>query len=211
MRSLHAAENVVKAGGPSLPKPSLRELCRQQSDSADPRAAAAERNDVWKRAAAQRKKLISLGLVKEPTKLAGYQDLLKKTPEGKFVGRAGEEHRLIVCSADLVSQGGPEPWSTPSAPDEKTFDAMLKFMLGCRGVADVIAALDGCMRPARRTLEDGLFSQLTSMSEVFIVYSASWNAWVKRKTFLGSENCEVGYVAMPQSRAKCPVKQQVVV
>ena len=64
------------------------------------------------------------------------------------------------------------------------------------------------MRPARRTLEDDLFSQIAGFTELFVVYDNSWNANFKRKILFGSDNCEVGYVCMPQSRTRCEVKSR---
>jgi hypothetical protein len=208
LRSMHAAESVVKAGGSSLPAPSLRELVRQHSDGADPKAAEAERADVWKRAQAQRKKLISLGVVKDSTKAVGFQECLKKKggDASKFVGKLGEEHRMFVASADLVSQSGADPWIKPSIPDAKDFDAMLTFLSGSRGVGDITCGFDGCIRSTRRTLEDNLFNTIGNYSEVVVVYTNSWNDSFKKKIFLGSDNIEVGFVSMPTSRTRCEVK-----
>ena len=142
--------------------------------------------------------------------MASYQDCFKKkaTEAAKFVGRVGEEHRLFCCSADLISQSGDEPWKVPSAPEEKVCDAMLEFMQGCRGVGDVTACFDGCMRNSRRKLEDNLFSHIGHYSELFVVYSGSWNEHFKKKVFFGSDNCEVGYIALPVSRSRLELKER---
>ena len=66
MRVIHIAESVVgtdASKGP--PKASLRELVRHDSALEDREAAENERADVWRRAQAQRKKLVTLGLIKE--------------------------------------------------------------------------------------------------------------------------------------------------
>ena len=56
MKMLHAAESVVSSrGSGQAPMPTLRNLVRQHSDGADAEAAKAERQDVWRRAVAQRK------------------------------------------------------------------------------------------------------------------------------------------------------------
>jgi len=98
LRSLHAAESVVRASGSSLPQISLRELVRQSSEAEDPKAAEAERADVWKRAQAQRKKLVTLALAKD-SKASSLHEVLKRKggDVAKFVGVVGESRpqRLI--------------------------------------------------------------------------------------------------------------------
>ena len=208
LRSLHAAENVVKAST-AMPSVSLRTLVRQHSDGADPKAAEAERADVWRRAQAQRRKLVTLGVVKDNTSKAAYQEVLKKKggEAAKFVGQVGEEHRLFVMSADLVSELGQEPWKNSSVPDEKVLAAMLDFLSGSRGVADATLGLDGCMRAARRTI-DTTFGEIGNASELFVVYNNSWNEAFKKKILFGSDNCEVGYIAMPGSRTRVQIRER---
>ena len=211
MRSLHAAENVVRASGGSLPQPSLRSLVRQTSDGADPKAAEAERADVWKRAQTQRKKLVHLAVVKDALKVSSYQDIFKKRGGAvqTFVGKPGEDHRLFVASADLMNCCGAEPWKNPSMPNERILATTMDFLSGCRGVGDVTAAFDGCMRCARRDLEDKLFQKIGNYSEVFVVYKTSWNAAFKKKVLFGSDNCEVGYVSLPTNRSRLEIKDRV--
>ena len=56
MKVLHTAEAVVSTKNcGQAPQPTLRSLVRQMSDGADDESAKAERQDVWKRAVAQRK------------------------------------------------------------------------------------------------------------------------------------------------------------
>ena len=211
LRSLHAAENVVKASGVGLPQPSLRSLVRNHSDGADAAAAEAERADVWRRAQAQRKKKATLALVKDGgDRAAKYQDILKKRGGdiNKFTGRPGEEHRLFVVSADLLACNGTEPWKNISTVDDNVLSPILTFLSGCRGVGDVTLAFDGCVRTTRRKLEDDLFANLQGYSEIFAIYSESWNASFKKKILFGSENCEVGYISMPTSRTRIPTQER---
>ena len=87
LRAFHAAENVVTAvescNGP--PKASFREIVRSNSDPEEKEAREAERNDVWRRAVVQRKKLVTLGLVKDIKAKGAFQDVFKKA------GRAQEK------------------------------------------------------------------------------------------------------------------------
>ena len=66
---------------------------------------------------------------------------------------------------------------------------------------------DGCQRKTRRSLEDSIGS-MTAAAEVFITYKSSWNAWVKKKYVLGSENKECAYIRFPQARTKQGVKNR---
>ena len=43
--------------------------------------------------------------------------------------------------------------------------------------------------------------ELPACTEVFIVYSSSWNGWVKKKYHLSSENTECGYIAFGRQRS----------
>jgi hypothetical protein len=76
-----------------------------------------------------------------------------------------------------------------------------------RGNTDVIMVWDGCQRKTRRTLEDKIGS-MSSTAEVFIIYTLSWNAWIKKKCLLGSENKECGYIRFPVQRTKQGVKSE---
>ena len=208
MKCLRAAESVLSGSTTKAPQPSLRELARQASDTADAETARNERADVWKRAVAQRKKLVTLSLVKNPRAKASYVSCVARVPGIKeFKGQTtGKEHRVFVMSVDLIHQEGKQPWLEHSPPEDKIFQEMQEFLMGeARGPSDVIVAWDGCQRSARRQIEDTI-GTLPKASEVFIVYKTAWNGWVKRRHFLCSETTEVGYITMPVSRNKVALK-----
>jgi hypothetical protein len=135
------------------------------------------------------------------------QECFKKSPlaEG-FKGRASEEHRVFIVSADLLSQDGvDEPWATFAPPEEKVFEACLKFLTSVRGPSDVSLAFDGSNRKTRRAIEDNITAMPCS-AELTVVFNSSWNSWFKRGCFLSSANTEIGYVSLPVSRARFQVK-----
>jgi hypothetical protein len=203
LKTLHAADCVVSlSSGDCAPKATLRELVRASSDGGDKEQAAAERQDVWRRAVANRKKLVSLIQVKFPKQRASYLEALNKcSGVAGFRGKVGESHRVFVISCDLLNQKGKTPWAVASYPDEKIFEEMIGFVsTHGRGECDIIMAWDGCLRKTRRTLEDALM-QGPACAEVFIVYSSSWNGWVKKKYHLSSENIECGYIAFGRQRS----------
>ena len=209
--SLAASENVMGIGASTTaPKPTLRELVRRTSEGNDPEAAAIERQDLWKRAVAQRKKMAVLHKVENMKKKESYNAIFEKFPASvkDFEGKTGVEHRVFVLSCDLLNQKGPTPWLTASPPDDTVLDSVLEFLreVGCKS-NDVLMVWDGCQRKARRSLEDSIGS-MPAAAEVFITYTTSWNAWVKKKYVLGSENKECGYIRFPQTRTKQGVKKR---
>ena len=99
MKAIHVAESVVSSsgGGAGPPKASLRELVRHNSSPEDRESAVSERADVWKRAQTQRKKLVTLGLVKNATGAKAYAEVFKKASAARgFKGESNASHRAFV-------------------------------------------------------------------------------------------------------------------
>jgi hypothetical protein len=210
MRALHTPETVVSLdAGAGAPKATLRDLARHASDGGDDEAAAAERQDVWNRAVSQRKKLVTLTVVKNIRARASYMEALSKcSGVAAFRGKVGESLRVFVLSCVLLNQKGKQPWLDASLPDEKVFEEMCGFLTThAHGPWDVVMVWDGCHRKCRRGLEDTV-GKLTPCAEVFMVYASSWNGWIKKKYFLGSENTECGFIVMPCSKTRQGVKQR---
>ena len=96
MRSLHTSEAVVPSTGQCAPKASLRDLVRHKSDGGDgdDKAAQVEREDVWKRATAHRKKWVTLCYVKDK-KLATLNEAYMKHGGGvrAFRGVLNDAHQ----------------------------------------------------------------------------------------------------------------------
>jgi hypothetical protein len=97
MRAIHIAESVVGANaGTGPPKASLRELIRHNSAPEDREAAEKERADVWRQAQTQRKKLVTLGLVKDAKDKNSYTEVFRKaTATRGFKGESNENHRPL--------------------------------------------------------------------------------------------------------------------
>ena len=209
MRAIHIAESVVgtdASKGP--PKASLRELVRHNSAPEDREAAENERADVWRRAQAQRKKLVTLGLVKEAKNKNSYMEVFKKAAAARsFKGEANESHRAFIMSAELLTQSGKEPWLLASAPPEDVVGAAMEFLSSHRDSFDVSLVFDGTMRKVRRQMEDH-FSALPGVAEFAVVYDKAPNACFQRRNFMSHRNIEMGYVRMPISRNKVVVKDR---
>ena len=212
MRNLHASEAVVPSSSTSAPKASLRDLVRQASDTGDDpgasKASQAEREDLWKRATTHRKKFITVAYAKDK-KLHTLSECYQRAGGGvrAFSGVLNEAHRLVVVSADLLCETQKQPWREISDPGDKDFGDIFKFMSMQRGSADVTAAFDGLSRVARKAM-DAAVGELPGAAEVSLTYTRAPHAWCRRKNFFGSKNMEIGYVAMPTSRAKISVKDR---
>ena len=207
LKALHTAQSVVGTSEGSAPKPSLRDLVRQKSD---PEGRSAEdilkqRSGIWKKAVAQRKKLVQLGFVSNPKDVKSYAEVFRKAgPTQSWKAKAKEEHRVFSLSADLITDAGEKPWMTKTSPNEKVLQAGVEFLkLHRAGAADVMLAFDGCCRDSRSEL-----GKLPNAQEMFFIFSSSWNAWAMRPHFLSSSNCELGYVHLPVSRNKITCKDR---
>jgi len=209
MRAIHIAEAVVGASaskGP--PKATLRELVRHNSAAEDREAAETERADVWRQAQAQRKKLVTLGLLKDPKKKESYKAVFNKSAQARaFKGEPNESHRAFVLSADLLHQCGKEPWLTASAPPEDIMQAALDFISSQRDTFDVSVVFDGTMRKVRRQIEDH-YQNLPAVAEFAVVYDKAPNSVFQRRNFMSQRNVELGHVKIPISRNKVSVKDR---
>ena len=234
MRALHAAGSVVTIES-VVPMASLRELVRRVSDpdgdlanKVDPVAAQCERDDVWKRAVVQRKKFVTFSVVSNPRAENAYRDAEKKglavlqaaqdkvsSGGDQATGRSStggpssclaDEFKGYFVSADLLQpQKASAPWVMAGDPDEKLLSEAAKIVVSNRSNC-VVLAFDGCQRKARKVLEEAVWRSGGQAIEIFIVYSAAWSAWAKRKHAFTLENCEVAFMKVAVSRAKTVVK-----
>ena len=213
MRTLHASESVVPSSSQGVPRASLRQLVRQSSDAgggqADATATQKEREEVWAKATAHRKKFVSLVMCKDK-KIATLTEAYRKGGSGvrALRGAVNDFHRGFVVSADLLHENAAEtPWRTVTDPSDKDFGDMLAFITSQKDSADVVMGFDGLSRSARRKIEDTV-GKMPAAAEVFLTYQKAPNKWCARKNFLGSRNQEVGYIAMPVNRTKIPVTER---
>lgn len=143
LRALHAAEQVISASSSRAPQTSLRQLVRSASgedDEEDTAAKKQEREEVWRKAVAQRKKLVTFTSLPAARTEATIREALKKTAAMRFQGDdSGKESRVFVMSCDLFTQKGREPWLHASEPDEKALSECCKFLKTCRGANDAIS------------------------------------------------------------------------
>ena len=156
---------------------------------------------------AQRKKLVTLGLVKNNKSEDGFREVFRKSAARSFKGEVNVSHRAFVLSADLMDQSGREPWLQPSNPPPEIVAAAAAFVTSQRDAFDLALAFDGTMKEPRRALED-IFSPLTATADFVVVYDKAPNSCFQRKNFMSQRNVEAGFVRMPMNRTRVAVKDR---
>ena len=86
-------------------------------------------------------------------------------------GQGARSPRVFLFSADLVAESSVTPWSAvPEWHDHGT--ALVEFMVGQTGPADVLVFCDGRSRTCRAKLEE-MTKSMRHASEVWVVYKPS--------------------------------------
>ena len=114
-----------------------------------------------------------------------------------------------MTSADLLTGDNTrEPWSGLGKANIIALEQNLAFMLKQNGPADVLIAIDGRMRDARRCIEDK-FADRSHVAEGFITYSGRCSRGVTTKNVLWSnQKVESIYAAFPVNRTRLPTKER---
>ena len=128
----------------------------------------------------------------------------KCAPVFKFIGKAGEQHRVFVFSADSFAEHLRNPWNSPVEWFEAA-DCAIEFMLAHSGPSDVLLFCDGRSRACRAKLESLVLSA-RHMSEIWIVYKPTPR--LGRKVTFASDNRETAFVSLPVARTLLPAKQR---
>lgn len=178
----------------------------EDEDPAAPQDSA-ERAEVWRQARAMRNKFVHLGHSPRATSTKQtLQQYFEKTPIFKFVGKAGEAHRVFLFSAELWAEATDSPWSVHADPAASQGDAVLDWVVSQTGPADVLLLADGRSRIWRRKLEAKL-ETARNQHETWIVYRPGKR--VGRKVAYGSEHKEVLLVSMPLNRTVMAARPRV--
>ena len=195
------------------PAPSLRCLARISSDpggvSLEDRKAAIvkERQQLWAKAQAQRKRFCRMALWDDRT-LQGLEAVVKNNHVvSGFSGKLNEAHRAFVLSCDLISENDKAPWAAFACPRGPAVDARLSYMLARDGSTDFVFFFDGRSRQARRLVEDKAHEKTVTLEEAWIVYKDIEPAAKRqRKVCLSSRTKEVMYCRLPVARVKVATK-----
>ena len=149
-------DNTNKSVGPSsaAPAPSLLASLASVGDS--PAAEEiAERERQWKVVQTERRKFVSFSVPRAVTKDALLGAFRSCGKVFSHKGSLNSSHRLVCASADLLTEDGTEPWSTPTKPLEDKWKEICNFTSCMSGTEDFIVVFDGRMREVRRMNDSG--------------------------------------------------------
>ena len=171
--------------------------------------AQAERNELWAKSQALRKKYVTLGLVRSKTQ-DGLSALLAKSLAVKnFEGKMGEQHRLFVFSGDLSGESASTPWANLSGPPAG-MDELIGFIKTSSAADyDFCLAFDGRSRETRAAIEAHLTTHRgATIGEFVVLYAGNVARCASRRTFLGRQGTETGFLKMPLSRTRLTTKDR---
>eukprot|EP00438_Fugacium_kawagutii_P000049 Skav202750 [mRNA] locus=scaffold3516:24380:31633:+ [translate_table: standard] len=109
----------------AAPAPSLIATLNSNADGGDENA---DRERIWKLVQGERRKYITFSVVPRYSKDALNNVFRQCGKVWSFTGQLNSSHRLIIASADLLSETSSEPWlnySSPAPEVWKTEDAVL--------------------------------------------------------------------------------------
>ena len=133
----------------SCPAPSLISTL----NAAEKEESAAKREHVWKLVQAERRKWVTFSV---PKSFTSKEHLLAAfRASGKVFGHSGQlnvNHRLLVASADLLTEAASEPWTQLPSPDKTAWKAICDFSSSSSGSTDFTLLFDGRIRDMRKVL-----------------------------------------------------------
>ena len=139
--------NVKSVSGSSLPAPPLIQTLG--ADNLKDEEAEA-RNRVWKQVQSERKKYVTFSSPKGYGKDNLIAALKASGKVYTFSGQLNSNHRLFCGSADLLQEGGNEPWMNSTEPKADIWKGICDFMGSMTGSTDFCILFDGRMRSIRR-------------------------------------------------------------
>ncbi|CAE7431728.1 Cdkl4 [Symbiodinium sp. CCMP2592] len=146
-------DNSTKSVGATsaAPAPSLLQSLAKASEADTPEECV-ERERQWKAVQTERRKFVSFSV---PNKISN--DCLVNAFRGcgkvfTHKGTLNSSHRLIVASADLLSEAGTDPWLKGTPPSEE-WKEICAFAKDISGPEDFVVLFDGRMREIRRVSE----------------------------------------------------------
>ena len=141
-------KSIVSGTSSSCPAPSLLSTLNAAGENED---TAAKREHVWKQVQAERRKWVTFSIPKSYTSKDHLSSSFRSC--GKVFGHTGQlnaNHRLIVASADLLSESATEPWIQQSQPDKTAWKAISDFSSSSSGATDFCILFDGRMKEVRK-------------------------------------------------------------
>lgn len=203
-QTVSAQDGAPPASARSLKRAlSCSSTADDEEESARQKEVQAERLRAWKDAQTTRKKYALVSTCKSFGSANDIQKWLEKQPAHSFVGKAGEQHRIFVFSADTFGTECDEPWQKTQASG-KELHAILDFLKDQRGPYDVILTLDGRNYDDRCSMEPVMRS-MRNVCEIWVVYKASKRLG-RRAVAWASDTREVGWISLPVPRTQIKTK-----
>ena len=195
--------DVSKPPSSSAPRALARSLSNASDDAREEqRKKESERDRLWAAATATRRKLVNFQSPrswKAKDLDAAYEASSAYAWDG---GKATENHRVFIFSADLIHESG-NAWARTSEWHASYGEECVKFMQSKKGHADLLVFCDGRSRNCRKALES-LNESTRNQIELWATYQVSTR--LGRRVAWGSDNKEMLLISFPVSRVQMPVK-----
>ena len=225
VRLIEASGSValVPSGSGAAPPMQIRELVQRNSESREEDVATKAdyqkaRDEVWKETLQKgSRKFVKLFAGSSGSSQNGLGSscvaceaaFAKSGPVRSFVGDPKNNRRLFVTAADLCTgDNHSEPWKVLGKAHVQALQEHLQFMNKQNGPADLLMALDGRMRDARRCIEDN-FEDRRHLAEGSITYHGTCaRGTAPYKVLWNSAKLETILAAFPMNRSHLPTKER---
>ena len=111
---------------------------------------AAVREMTWKQVQAERRKFVTFSVVPKYTKDSLNAAFRNSGKVWAHKGSLNASHRLIIGSADMMTEESDQPWLSQSPPAHEAWKAVAEFCVALTGSTDFTLLFDGRMREIRR-------------------------------------------------------------
>lgn len=129
---------------------------------------AAVREMTWKQVQAERRKFVTFSVVPKYTKESLNAAFRNSGKVWAHKGALNTSHRLVIGSADMVTEASDQPWLNFSPPSAEIWKAVAEFCVALTGSADFALLFDGRMREIRRI--HALWLQLASICDLLALW-----------------------------------------
>ena len=165
----------------------------------------AERQDTWRQTQELRKKLAHVMSTRASTPTDWQRWLESAQMAHKFVGKAGESHRVFILSSDTFTREGDAAWFNVADANDRDLDAALKFMVTQTGPSDVLLFFDGRSASNRKAIMKHIETG-RHLCELWIVYAPQKRPG--RRVAWASETREMGWISLPIARTMIATKSR---
>ena len=187
-----AAVDISASDAP--PPVTARTLKRMQSDSEEQNAIKKDRDELWLKAAQNRKRFVAFTTTVNYAPASLSRATVSRVSQATYQGKQLEKHRAWVFSCDLNLEAEKNPWSNEPGWSKQCAQAV-QFVLTQAQAYDVIMLFDGRSRSCRRQIEKLIDegSHAVKLTEMHIHYKQPESKEGRRVAFQG-KRVETFYV-----------------